>query len=98
MPTKTLIDGISTAETTGEIPITQDEGVVSFFQHGLAGVETIPIEQKVNGLWTPIIESGAAIVLDVNNTNQICRGPAVVRLVKSSTAGVVSVDAITRQP
>jgi hypothetical protein len=98
MPTLNLVDNTTAAVTTGDIPISQDEGVVSFFQTGLAGVETIVVQQKVNGSYEPIVESGAAIVLDVNNTNQICRGPAIVRLVKGVTAGNVSVDSITRQP
>jgi len=98
MATVNLVNELTTAVTTGDIPVTQDEGVVSFFQSGLAGVESIAIEQKVNGNYVAIVESGAAIVLDVNNTNQICRGPAVIRLVKGTTAGAVSVDAITRFP
>ena len=98
MATKTIFDGITIASTSEDIVITQDEGVVSLFQTGLATGESIVIKQKVNGLYTPILESGAAIVLDEDNTNQICRGPAVIQLVKSTTAGNVSVDAITRFP
>lgn len=99
MATRTIIDNTTAAVTTEDINITQDEGVVSFFQVGLAASgEDIVIEQKVNGVYTPIRESGAAIVLNGDNTNQICRGPATIRLVKGVTAGAVSVDAITRFP
>lgn len=98
MATRTVIDNTDGAITTGGTDITQDEGFVSFLQRGLAGSEAIPLEQFVNGGWTAIVESGTAIVLDVNNTNQSCKGPARVRLVKGSTAGNVSVDVISRAP
>ena len=98
MATKNIYNEITAASTSEDIVITQDEGVVSLFQSGLATGESIAINQKVNGNYVAIKESGATIVLDEDNTNQICRGPAVIQLVKGITAGNVSVDAITRFP
>ena len=98
MATINLVNDTTSAVTSGPITIIQDEGFVTFMQEGLAGAESIPLEQRVNGNWTAIVESGTAIVLDVNNTNQSCKGPAVIRIVKGTTAGNVSVDLISRNP
>jgi len=98
MATEVIFNEVTAGSTSDDIVISQDEGIVVFFASGLAGSETIPIEQEVNGNYEPIVEAGAAIVLDVDNTNQGCRGPAVVRLVKPTTAGAVSVVRRTRNP
>ena len=98
MATETVFDGITAGATSDDIIITQDEGIVVFFESGLAGSEAIVIKQKVGAAYVPIVESGAAIVLDVNNTNQGCRGPAVVQLVCPSTASPTTVTRMTREP
>ena len=97
MGTTNLINAQTIAVTTGAINIIQDEGFVTFMQEGLTGSENVVLQQRVNGTWIPIVESGTAIVLDVNNTNQSCKGPAVIRLVKGTTAAT-SVDMISRNP
>ena len=92
-----LINAATGAITTPAIDITGDEGFVTFVQAGLTGTENVVLQQRVNGTWTAIVESGTAIVLDINNTNQSCKGPAVIRLVKGVTAAT-SVDMISRFP
>ena len=98
MGTENIFNNITAGATSDDIVITQDEGIVVFFESGLAGSEAIVIKQKVGASYVPIVESGAAIVLDVNNTNQGCRGPAVVQLVCPATAGGTTVEKMSREP
>jgi len=98
MSATVIFDGITAGATSDDITISQDEGIVVFYQEGLAGSEAIVVKQKVNGTYVAIVESGSAIVLDVNNTNQGARGPAIIQLVCPSTAGATTVVAMSRTP
>lgn len=98
MATELIFNETTAAANSDDIVITQDEGVVTFFASGLGSGEDIVIQQKVNGNYVAIVEGGTAIVLNTDNTNQGCRGPAVIRLSKPSTAGNVSVEKMTRNP
>jgi len=98
MASETIFNGITAGATSDDIVISQDEGIVVFFQEGIAGVEAIVLKQKVGSNYVAIVESGAAIVLDINNTNQGCRGPAIIQLVCPSTAGATTVVKMSRQP
>jgi hypothetical protein len=98
MATELIFNEITAADTSDDIVITQDEGVVTFFASGLGSGEDIVIQQKVNGNYLGIVEGGTAVVLNTDNTNQGCRGPAVVRLSKPITASATSVEKMTRNP
>ena len=98
MATQTIFNGITAGATSDDIVINQDEGIVVFYQEGLAGSESVVVKQKVGSNYVAIVESGSAIVLDVDNTNQGCRGPAIIQLVASSTAGALTVESMSRSP
>jgi hypothetical protein len=91
MATRVLYNELTAGATTEDIVVTEDQGAVTFWASGLAGGESVIFQQEVNGNYVPVVENGEAIVMDVDNTNQTCTGPAQFRLVISSSSGAVSV-------
>ena len=97
MAIKTLINAQTDAATTGWISISKAISPVCFVHAGLASGESIIVEQLVNGTSEPVIEGGVAVALSKDNeSNIMCEGPIVIRLVKGVTAGATSVDMIDR--
>jgi len=98
MATQILYNELTAGATTETIVITKDQSPMTFWASGLAGGESVIFQQEVNGNWVAIVENGESIVMDVDNTNQLCTGPAVIRLVISSSSGAVSVVSRDRYP
>ena len=98
MATTIIFNETTATGTSEDINISADQGRVVLAVSGLQGGETIVLKTKVLTNYEPIVENGAAIVLDVNNSNQMCTGPAIVQLVKPTTAGNVPVVLYTRYP